>query len=79
MDIIEKNRKSKRTTRTRVVSVNSAEMIEFIERYNNTIIKKNNIEIEKRDNKVSIEKLYAKIKTYRDAICEDTTEKIGFI
>ena len=50
------------------ISVNSFEMIEFIERYNNTIIKKNNIEIEKRDNKVSIEKLYAKIKSYRDTL-----------
>jgi len=58
------------------ISVNSFEMIEFIERYNNTIIKKNNIEIEKRDNKVSIEKLYAKIKSYRDAL-RTTTEKIN--
>jgi len=57
------------------VSVNSFEMIEFIERYNNTIIKKNNIEIEKRDNKVSIERLYAKIKSYRVAL-RVTTEKI---
>ena len=57
------------------VSVNSFEMIEFIERYNDTIIKKNNIEIEKRDNKVSIEKLYAKIKSYRDAL-RVTTGKI---
>ena len=58
-----------------VVSVNSFEMIELIEKYNNTIIKKNNIEIEKRDNKVSIEKLYAKIKSYRDAL-RTATEKI---
>jgi DNA repair exonuclease SbcCD ATPase subunit/DNA repair exonuclease SbcCD nuclease subunit len=58
-----------------VVSVDSFEMIEFIERYNSTIIKKNNIEIEKRDNKVSIEKLYAKIKSDRAAFCT-TTEKI---
>ena len=57
------------------VSVNSFEMIELIERYNNTIIKKNNIEIEKRDNKVSIEKLYAKIKNYRDGL-RDATQKI---
>tara|TARA_R110002020_G_scaffold196776_1_gene397776 strand:- start:513 stop:2840 length:2328 start_codon:yes stop_codon:yes gene_type:complete len=57
------------------VSVNSFEMIEFIERYNDTIIKKNNIEIEKRDNKVSIEKLYAKIKSYREAL-RATTDKI---
>ena len=62
--------------KARVVSVNSAEMIELIENYNNTIIRKNNIEIEKRDNKVSIEKLYAKIKSYRGALRE-TTEKIG--
>jgi DNA repair exonuclease SbcCD ATPase subunit len=62
--------------KTRVVSVNSAEMIQLIENYNNTIIQKNNIEIEKRDNKVSIEKLYAKIKTYRDTL-RGTTEKIG--
>ena len=40
-----------------------------------TIIKKNNIEIEKRDNKVSIEKLYAKIKSDRAMLCT-TTEKI---
>ena len=52
--------------KTRVVSVDSAEMISLIDNYNNTIIYKNNIEIEKRDNKVSIEKLYAKIKGYRD-------------
>ena len=62
--------------KTRVVSVNSTEMIELIENYNNTIIQKNNIEIEKRDNKVSIEKQYAKIKSYRDTL-RGTTEKIG--
>ena len=43
-------------------------MMEVIENYNNTIVQKNNIEIEKRDNKVSIEKLYAKIKGYRDSL-----------
>ncbi len=37
--------------------------------------KKNNIEIEKRDNKVSIEKLYAKIKAYQDDLAA-TDEKI---
>ena len=51
-----------KTTRRKIVSVNSAEMIAVIDNYNATIINKNNIEIEKRDNKVSIEKLYAKIK-----------------
>jgi len=61
--------------KTKVVSVNSAEMIDLIDNYNNTIIYKNNIEIEKRDNKVSIEKLYAKIKSYR-ATLRLTTEKI---
>ena len=61
--------------KTKVVSVDSVEMIGLIDNYNNTIIYKNNIEIEKRDNKVSIEKLYAKIKSYRDAL-RLTTEKI---
>ena len=51
--------------KTNVVTVNSAEMIEIIDKYNNIIIKKNNIEIEKRDNKVSIEKLYAKVKSHK--------------
>jgi len=45
--------------------VNSGEMITLINRYNNTIIHKNNIEIEKRDNKVSIEVQYGKIKTFK--------------
>ena len=67
VEIIDKIEQAK-NYKTRVVSVNSAQMIEIIERYNDTIIKKNNIEIEKRDNKVSIEKLYAKIKNYRDAL-----------
>ena len=61
--------------KTKVVSVDSAEMIGLIENYNNTIIQKNNIEIEKRDNKVSIEKLYAKIKAHRDNL-RATNEKI---
>jgi DNA repair exonuclease SbcCD ATPase subunit len=52
--------------KSKVVSVNSAEMIEIIDKYNDIIVRKNNIEIEKRDNKVSIEKLYAKIKTHRN-------------
>ena len=75
VEIVERIEKAK-DYKSRVVSVNSAEMIELIENYNNTIIQKNNIEIEKRDNKVSIEKLYAKIKTYRDTL-RGTTEKIG--
>jgi len=61
--------------KTKVISIDSAEMIGLIENYNNTIIQKNNIEIEKRDNKVSIEKLYAKIKGYRDSL-RATNEKI---
>jgi DNA repair exonuclease SbcCD ATPase subunit/DNA repair exonuclease SbcCD nuclease subunit len=75
VEIVERIEKAKEY-KTRVVSVNSVEMIKLIENYNNTIIQKNNIEIEKRDNKVSIEKLYAKIKSYRDAL-RGTTEKIG--
>ena len=63
--------------KTKIVSVNSAEMISVIDNYNATIINKNNIEIEKRDNKVSIEKLYAKIKTSRTALGE-TQKKIDF-
>tara|TARA_R110000823_G_scaffold101813_2_gene218602 strand:- start:383 stop:1354 length:972 start_codon:yes stop_codon:yes gene_type:complete len=61
--------------KTKIVSVNSAEMITIIDNYNATIINKNNIEIEKRDNKVSIEKLYAKIKAHRAALSE-TQDKI---
>ena len=61
--------------KTKIVSVNSAEMISVIDNYNTTIINKNNIEIEKRDNKVSIEKLYAKIKANRTALRE-TQKKI---
>jgi len=62
--------------KTKIVSVNSAEMITIIDNYNATIINKNNIEIEKRDNKVSIEKLYAKIKAHRTALNE-TQDKIS--
>jgi len=62
--------------KAKIVSVNSAEMIAVIDNYNATIINKNNIEIEKRDNKVSIEKLYAKIKTSRTQLSE-TQNKIS--
>ena len=61
--------------KTKTATVNSGEMITLIDNYNTTIINKNNIEIEKRDNKVSIEKLYAKVKTHRSDL-EDTQEKI---
>ncbi len=74
VEIVEKIQEAK-DYKTRTVSVNSSEMIEVIDRYNNTIIQKNNIEIEKRDNKVSIERLYAKIKNYRNSLNE-TNEKI---
>jgi len=74
VDIIDKIEEATKY-KSKVVSVNSAEMIEVIDRYNNIIIKKNNIEIEKRDNKVSIEKLYAKIKILRADLTE-TDEKI---
>jgi len=75
VDIIDKIEDAK-SYKSKVVSVNSAEMIEVIDKYNNIIIKKNNIEIEKRDNKVSIEKLYAKIKTYKNDLV-DTDERIA--
>ena len=74
VEIVDKIEEAK-NYKTKVVSVNSAEMIGLIENYNNTIIQKNNIEIEKRDNKVSIEKLYAKMKSYRDNL-RATNEKI---
>jgi len=74
VEIVEKIQEAKEY-KTRTVTVNSSEMIEVIDRYNNTIIQKNNIEIEKRDNKVSIEKLYAKIKNFRSSLNE-TNEKI---
>jgi len=75
VDIVDKIEKAKEY-KTKVISVNSAEMIEIIDKYNNIIIKKNNIEIEKRDNKVSIEKLYAKIKAHKTDLLE-TDEKIA--
>jgi DNA repair exonuclease SbcCD ATPase subunit/DNA repair exonuclease SbcCD nuclease subunit len=74
LDIISEIEDAK-TYRTKTASVNSAEMITLIDTYNTTIINKNNIEIEKRDNKVSIERLYAKVKTYRSEL-GDTQEKI---
>jgi len=61
--------------KTKIVSVNSSEMIAVIDSYNATIINKNNIEIEKRDNRVSIERLYAKIKSYRRSL-EEAQAKI---
>jgi len=60
----------------KIVSVDSAAMVELIDSYNETIISKNNIEIEKRDNKVSIEKLFAKIKTLT-ADLNETNDKIA--
>ena len=75
MDIVTEIENAK-SYKTKIVSVNSAEMIDVIDNYNATIINKNNIEIEKRDNKVSIEKLYAKIKANRAALNE-TQNKIN--
>ena len=73
--IIEKIEEAK-GYKKKVVSVNSAEMVALIDKYNETIIAKNGIEIEKRDNKVSIEKLFAKIKTMSAELTE-TNEKIA--
>jgi DNA repair exonuclease SbcCD ATPase subunit/DNA repair exonuclease SbcCD nuclease subunit len=75
VEIIDKIEEAK-DYKTKVVLVNSGEMIEVIDRYNDIIIQKNNIEIEKRDNKVSIEKLYSKIKTYRNDLL-DTDAKVS--
>ena len=73
VEIIDKIEEAK-DYKTKVVLVNSGEMIEVIDKYNDIIIQKNNIEIEKRDNKVSIEKLYSKIKTYRNDLLETDTK-----
>jgi DNA repair exonuclease SbcCD ATPase subunit len=64
MDIVNKIREAKKY-KSNVVSVDSSSMIELIDRYNNVVIQKNNLEIEKRDNRVSIERLYAKVKTHK--------------
>jgi DNA repair exonuclease SbcCD nuclease subunit len=74
VEIIDKIEEAK-DYKTKVVSVNSSEMIQLIDRYNNVVIQKNNLEIEKRDNKVSIEKLYAKIKNFKNDLF-DTNEKV---
>ena len=73
--IIEKIEEAK-GYKEKIVSVDSAAMVELIDSYNETIISKNNIEIEKRDNKVSIEKLFAKIKTLTTDLSE-TNDKIA--
>ena len=73
--IIEKIEEAK-GYKEKIVSVDSAAMVELIDSYNETIISKNNIEIEQRDNKVSIEKLFAKIKTLTADLSE-TNDKIA--
>jgi DNA repair exonuclease SbcCD ATPase subunit/DNA repair exonuclease SbcCD nuclease subunit len=74
MAIIQKIEEAK-TYKEKYVSVDSVEMIELIDRYNRVVIKKNNLEIEKRDNKVSIEKLYAKIRSHKSDL-SGTNDKI---
>jgi exonuclease SbcC len=74
VDIIDRIEEAK-SYKTKVVSVNSAELIELIDKYNGIIIQKNNFEIEKRDNRVSIEKLYAKIRSHKNDLI-DVNEKI---
>ena len=69
VDIITKIENAK-SYKTKIATVDSVEMMAFINRYNDTIIQKNNIEIEKRDNRVSIEVLYAKIKTAKNEMSE---------
>jgi len=74
MDIITEIEEAK-TYKTKIASVDTVEMIELINRYNETIVKKNNVELEKRDNKVSIEVLYGKIKNLKTDLTA-TQEKI---
>ena len=73
--IIEKIEEAK-DYKEKIVSVDSVSMAALIDSYNETIIAKNGIEIEKRDNKVSIEKLFAKIKTATSELGE-TNDKIS--
>ena len=73
--IIEKIEEAK-DYKEKIVTVDSAAMVALIDSYNETIIAKNGIEIEKRDNKVSIEKLFAKIKTMTGEL-EETNNKIS--
>ena len=73
--IIEKIEEAK-DYKEKIVTVDSAAMVALIDSYNETIIAKNDIEIEKRDNKVSIEKLFAKIKTTTNDL-EETNNKIS--
>jgi len=75
VEIIDEIEKAK-DYKTKIISVNSMELVDLIDKYNGIIIQKNNLEIEKRDNKVSIEKLYAKIKNYKNELTE-TNEKIA--
>ena len=74
MDIITEINDAK-AYKKKLATVDSAEMITLINRYNDTIIKKNNAEIEKRDNKVSIEVQYNKIKSSKRDLAE-VQEKI---
>ena len=73
--IIEKIEEAK-DYKEKIVTVDSAAMVALIDSYNETIIAKNGIEIEKRDNKLSIEKLFAKIKTMTGEL-EETNNKIS--
>jgi len=75
VEIIDEIEKAK-GYKTRIISVNSMELIELIDKYNGIIIQKNNLEIEKRDNKVSIEKLYAKMKNHKIEL-HATNDKIN--
>jgi len=74
IEIVKKIEEAK-SYKDKYISTNSVEMIGLIERYNRVVIKKNNLEIEKRDNKVSIEKLYAKIRNHKNDLLE-INEKI---
>ena len=74
MDIITEIEDAK-SYKTKIASVDTVEMIDLINRYNETIVKKNNVELEKRDNKVSIEVQYGKIKNLKSDLA-NTQEKI---
>ena len=57
----------------KIKKINSAELLMMIDKYNNVITSKNNLEIKKRDNEVVIQKCFSKIKGSKEKLeaCHD--------
>ena len=66
---------SAKSYKAKIVSVNSSEMVELIDKYNDIIVRKNKYEILKRDNEVSIEKKLSKISSNKNDL-SNTKERI---